>query len=92
MFHSNRIKMKNINKYCLSASLLVVITLFTGCSDDFLKEKQDYTRVTAAIYNDYAGAKGRINDIYSLCLPKSNTEVSYDNPSTGAADFICNFN
>ena len=78
--------MKNINKYCLSVGLVVATTLMTGCSDDFLKEKQDYTRVTAAIYNDYAGAKGRINDIYSLCLPKSNTDVSYDNPSTGTAD------
>jgi len=86
MFHSNTIKMKNINKYCLSAGLLLATTLFTGCSDDFLKDKQDYSRVTAAIYNDYAGAKGRINDIYSLCLPKSNTDVSYDNPSTGSAD------
>jgi starch-binding outer membrane protein, SusD/RagB family len=86
MFHSNTIKMKNINKYCLSAGLVVATILMTGCSDDFLKEKQDYTRVTSAIYNDYAGSKGRINDIYSLCLPKSNTDVSYDNPSTGTAD------
>jgi starch-binding outer membrane protein, SusD/RagB family len=86
MFHSNRIKMKNINKYCLSAGLLVAIMLLSGCSDDFLQAKQDYTRFTTAIYNDYAGAKGRINDIYSLCIPRSNTDVSYDNPSTGTAD------
>jgi starch-binding outer membrane protein, SusD/RagB family len=86
MFHSNRIKMKNMNKYSLSAVLLVALTLITACSDDFLTAKQDYSRVTAAIYNDYAGAKGRINDIYSLCSPRSNTEVSYDNPSTGTAD------
>ena len=78
--------MKNINKYGLSVVILGVLTLITACSDDFLVAKQDYTRVTAAIYNDYAGAKGRINDIYSLCLPKSNTDVSYDNPSTGTAD------
>jgi hypothetical protein len=58
----------------------------TGCNDDFLKEKKDYTRVTSIIYNDYSGAKARVNDIYALCLPKSNTAVSYDNPSTGAAD------
>ena len=78
--------MKNINKYSLSAVLLVALTLITACNDDFLIAKQDYTRVTAAIYNDYAGAKGRINDIYSLCIPRSNTDVSYDNPSTGTAD------
>ena len=78
--------MKNINKFGLSAVLLVALTLFTACNDDFLIAKQDYTRVTAAIYSDYAGAKGRINDIYSLCLPKSNTDVSYDNPSTGTSD------
>jgi starch-binding outer membrane protein, SusD/RagB family len=78
--------MKNINKYGLSAVLLVALTLITACNDDFLIAKQDYTRVTAAIYNDYAGSKGRINDIYSLCIPRSNTDVSYDNPSTGTAD------
>ena len=78
--------MKNINKYSLSAVLLVALTLITACNDDFLIAKQDYTRVTAAIYNDYSGAKGRINDIYSLCIPRSNTDVSYDNPSTGTAD------
>ena len=78
--------MKNINKYSLSAVLLVALTLITACNDDFLIAKQDYTRVTAAIYNDYAGAKGRINDIYSLCIPRANTDVSYDNPSTGTAD------
>ena len=78
--------MKNINKYGLSAVLLVALTLITACNDDFLIAKQDYTRVTAAIYNDYAGSKVRINDIYSLCIPRSNTDVSYDNPSTGTAD------
>jgi len=78
--------MKNINKYWLSAGLFAACTLITGCSDDFLKEKQDYTRVTSEIYNDYAGANARVNDIYSLCLPESNTDVSYDNPSTGTAD------
>ena len=78
--------MKNINKYSLSAVLLASLTFFTACNDDFLIAKQDYTRVTAAIYNDYAGAKGRINDIYSLCIPRANTDVSYDNPSTGTAD------
>ena len=78
--------MKNINKYSLSAGLLLAITLLVGCSDDFLRAKQDYSSVTPVIYNDYAGAKGRINDIYSLCIPRSNTDVSYDNPSTGTAD------
>jgi hypothetical protein len=78
--------MKNTNKYWLSAGFFAACTLITGCSDDFLKEKQDYTRVTSEIYNNYAGANARINDIYSLCLPESNTAVSYDNPSTGAAD------
>lgn len=86
MFHSNNSKMKNITKYWLGAGLVAACTLMTGCNDDFLKEKKDYTRVTSIIYNDYSGAKARVNDIYALCLPKSNTAVSYDNPSTGAAD------
>ncbi|MFT3752199.1 MAG: RagB/SusD family nutrient uptake outer membrane protein [Paludibacter sp.] len=78
--------MKNLNKYILSAGFIAAVSLMAGCSDNFLQEKQDYSRVTAEIYNDYVGAKGRINDIYSLCLPKSNSDVSYDNPSTGSAD------
>ena len=78
--------MKNINKYYLSVGFVLVITLISGCNDEFLQEKQDYSRVSTEIYNDYAGAKGRINNIYSLCLPESNTEVSYDNPSTGTSD------
>lgn len=78
--------MKNINKYLLATSLIIASSLITGCSDDFLKDKQDYTRVTGEIYNDYAGANARINNIYSLCLPKSNSDVSYDNPSTGNSD------
>lgn len=78
--------MKNSNKYWLGTSLLVMTSLLSGCSDEFLKEKQDYTRVVDEIYNDYAGSNARINNIYSLCLPKSNTAVSYDNPSTGSSD------
>jgi SusD family. len=78
--------MKNINKYLLSAGFIVALTLLASCSDDFLKSKQDYSRVTAEIYNDYVGSKGRVNDIYSLCLPRSNSDVAYDNPSTGTSD------
>lgn len=78
--------MKNINKHSLGSGLISVLLLLSGCSDDFLKSKKDYSNATSAIYNDYAGSKARINDIYSLCLPESNTDVSYDNPSTGNAD------
>lgn len=77
--------MKNTIKF-IAVSLVVTNLFTTGCSDDFLKEKQDFSRVTSEIYNDYAGAKGRVDNIYGLCLPKANTDVSYDNPSTGNAD------
>lgn len=73
-------------KIYIAVSIVASFLFLTGCNDDFLKEKKDYTRVTSEIYNDYAGAKGRVDNIYSLCLPKANSDVSYDNPSTGNAD------
>lgn len=78
--------MKNNRIYKQIAASLISLALFSACNDDFLQDKQDYTRVTAEIYNDYAGANGRVNNIYALCLPRSNSDVDYDNPSTGNAD------
>lgn len=66
----------------LSASLFVL----SGCSDQFLKDKDNYKQTTDAIYNDYDGAKGRIDNIYMLLLPSANTKVSYQYPSSGLAD------
>lgn len=78
--------MKRIIEFCLSAAFFTTAFLLTGCSDEFLKDKQDYTNTTGVIYNNYEGAKERIDNLYALLLPRSNSDVSYDNPSTGKSD------
>ena len=74
----------NILKFgiALSATLFA----FSSCSDQFLKDKDNYKQTTDAIYSDYEGAKGRIDNIYMLLLPSANTGVSYQYPSSGQAD------
>lgn len=87
MFHSKtNLKMKNRLKYSIVTTLIATTAFLGGCSDEFLKEKQDYTNTTNVIYNSYAGAKGRIDDIYALLLPRSTSAVTYDYPSSGVSD------
>ncbi|MDR3119598.1 MAG: RagB/SusD family nutrient uptake outer membrane protein [Mediterranea sp.] len=65
---------------------LLGASLFTGCSDDFLKEKKNYDKNSPEIYNDYVGAKMRVDDIYLRLLPSANTSLTYRYPSSGKAD------
>lgn len=46
----------------------------------------NYDQAGPEIYNDYAGALGRLSDIYGLCLPDPNGNPSWQYPSTGFAD------
>jgi hypothetical protein len=63
--------MKNIN-FIKSAVIAVVAAMFfTGCSDDFLREKRDYKKTTDVIYDSYIGAQLRVDNIYTLLLPTS---------------------
>lgn len=78
--------MKSQNIFRSIIACLATGIIFTACSDHFLEEKQDYTNASPEIYNDYGGAKSRINDIYGLLLPNASSGVTYDNPSTGSAD------
>ena len=64
---------------------LIGAMAFASCSQDFLDEKKNYDNVNAEIYNDYEGANGRLNDIYSWCLP-SVGDISWKTPSMGAND------
>ncbi len=59
--------MKKAIKY-LSFGLVSVLTL-SACSDQFLEDKTNYDNVTSDIYNYYSGANGRLDDIYSWCIP-----------------------
>ena len=56
-----------------------------SCSDGFLEDKKNYDNVNKDIYNYYSGCSGRVNDVYSWCLPTSN-DMSWKYPSMGNAD------
>jgi hypothetical protein len=64
---------------------LATVVGLSSCSDDFLKEKKNYDNATRDIYNYYEGANGRLNDIYSWCLPNVN-DLTWKYPSCGNAD------
>lgn len=67
-------------------SLALVSTLaLSSCSDSFLEEKKNYDNVNKDIYNYYDGCNGRVNDIYSWCLPTTN-DLTWKFPSMGNAD------
>lgn len=78
--------MKNISKIIFVTAYLANIFLWTGCSDEFLEEKTDYSKLTPEIYNDYTGAKMRVQDIYLRLLPNANDGFTYRSPSGGKAD------
>ena len=61
--------MKNINFIQLTVVALLATLFFTGCSDEFLREKRDYKKTTDIIYNSYVGARLRVDNIYVLLLP-----------------------
>lgn len=65
---------------------LAAITLLSGCSDQFLKDKDDYTQTTEKVYNDYNGSMKRVDNLYSLLMPSGTTNIDYQFPSTGSAD------
>ena len=79
---------KTIKKIALSSALIATVVLWTGCSDEFLQEKKDYSKLTPDIYNDYVGAKMRVDDIYLRLLPNANDGYSYRSPSAGKSDIL----
>lgn len=78
--------MRKINIKYFSIVCLSCLILFSGCSDDFLKEKTNYSNLSPEIYNDYTGAKLRVDDIYLRLLPNVNSGLSYRSPSSGRSD------
>ena len=59
--------MKKVIKY-FSFGLVAVLAL-TACSDQFLRDKKNYDNASTDVYNYVSGCNGRVNDIYSWCLP-----------------------
>ncbi len=75
--------MKTTLRY-ISLGLGALLTL-GSCSDEFLQEKKNYDNVNSDIYNYYSGCNGRLNDIYSWCLPTTN-DMTWKYPSMGNND------
>ena len=69
--------------------IAVAALLLTACSDQFLEDKKNYDNATTDIYNYYSGCNGRVNDIYSWCLPQPadlTTGQNYLSVATGSND------
>ncbi|MDR2840097.1 MAG: RagB/SusD family nutrient uptake outer membrane protein, partial [Paludibacter sp.] len=87
--------MKKIN---LIIAVVVIAAAFTGCSDEFLKEKRDFKKTTDIIYDSYVGAQLRVDNIYALVLPgsagdffslgKNTDEPSSTEESGGLGSFV----
>ena len=60
---------------------LASVLAFSACSDQFLQDKKNYGQVGEEILDYYEGAQGRLNDIYSLCLPNV-SGISWRYPMT----------
>ncbi|MDR0845644.1 MAG: RagB/SusD family nutrient uptake outer membrane protein [Tannerella sp.] len=80
--------MKAIYKIISGVACLVSSLLWTGCSDEFLVEKTNYGNLSPDIYNDYTGARMRVEDLYLKMLPSPRVALSYINPSTGKGDLL----
>ena len=66
-----------------------MIAVFTSCSDQFLEDKKNYDNATTDIYNYVSGCNGRVNDIYSWCLPQAadlSAGLNYLSVSCGSND------
>lgn len=64
---------------------LVSALALSSCSDSFLDDKKNYDNVNKDVYNYYEGCNGRLNDIYSWCLPTT-SDLTWKYPSMGNAD------
>lgn len=78
----NKKNMKTIKYF--SFGLASVLAL-SACSDQFLQDKKNYGQVGEEILDYYEGAQGRLNDVYSLCLPNVSA-LSWRYPSMGVND------
>jgi hypothetical protein len=78
--------MKKIYKLVFGVACLASTFLWMGCSDEFLVEKTNYGNLSPEIYNDYTGAKMRVEDVYLRQLPNANTGLTYRSPSAGKGD------
>lgn len=63
---------EKINMFSLKALAVAAIISFTGCSDDFLKDKKVYGSFDGSVvYEYYETAKSRVDYLYRCLLPNA---------------------
>ena len=71
------------NKFIWAGVLAIVTLCATSCSDEFLQDMKNYDKVTAELYNDYSGARGRLVALMSKVQP----EINIKNPNHKANSY-----
>lgn len=64
-----------LNTKIVALALATVGLGLTSCSDEFMQEKKDLNKVSEVIYNDYNGARARVDDVYSWAQPDGSKSV-----------------
>ncbi len=63
-----------MKKIYILGALFTVLTAISGCSDEFLKEKQPYGKYNETqVYGNFSSAEERVNYLYYAMLPSSNS-------------------
>lgn len=63
---------EKINRFSLKALAVAAVIGFTGCSDDFLKDKKVYGSFDGSVvYENYETARSRIDYLYRCLLPSA---------------------
>lgn len=78
--------MKKINRIGTIAVVAAALTVFTGCSDQFLQDKRNYGNFGEEIYDSYIGAQTRVNSLYNYLLPNSTGSIAWNSVSAGSGD------
>lgn len=78
-----------IIKTILKKSLwgLMLLPLLTGCDDEFLVDKKDYSGFNEEIYNDVLTAQAKVDYVYYLCMPTGASGDNSTEESVGSSGY-----
>jgi hypothetical protein len=69
--------------YRLGTLASAALLLFSGCSDQFLRDKTNYSLISPKeVYEDFEAAKARVNFLYGILMPA----YGYNTNNPGTAD------
>lgn len=75
------------NLITISLRGLLLFSLLTGCDDQFLEDKKDYSGFNEEIYSNVQTAQAKVDYVYYLSLP-SGTTGSSDDYTKATEEFI----